>query len=135
MLHLSTRWEMCAMFNRFEIRTPSNLLMFHIRIYYLTYRPNFFFFFFFFFLFFLNHYAPVSQANWCNMTFTAGNLFPSHSCIGWPKSSPHRDLNPGPQIERQITYQLSYPSLHPNFFSDITDHKENIDGVIYWQPM
>ncbi len=29
-----------------------------------------------------NHYVPVSQANWCNMTFTAGNLFPSHSCIG-----------------------------------------------------
>ncbi len=29
--------------------------------------------------FFKNHYAPVSQANWCN---TADNLFPSHSCIG-----------------------------------------------------
>ncbi len=29
-----------------------------------------------------NHYAPASQANWCNMTFTAGNLFSSHSCIG-----------------------------------------------------
>ncbi len=42
--------------------------------------------------------------------FTAGNLFPSHSCIGWPKSSPHRDLNPGPQIERWTTYQLNYPS-------------------------
>ncbi len=34
-----------------------------------------------FVLFFLNHYAPVSQTKWCNMTFTAG-LFPSHSCIG-----------------------------------------------------
>ncbi len=56
------------------------------------------------------HYAPVSQANWCNMTFTASNLFPSHSCFGWPKSSPHCDSNPGPHHERQMTYQLSYPS-------------------------
>ncbi len=31
-----------------------------------------------------NLYAPISQANWCNMTFTSGNLFPSHSCIGDP---------------------------------------------------
>ncbi len=59
------------------------------------------------------YYAQVSQANWCNMTFTAGNLFPSHSCIGWPESSPHQDLNPGPQIERRMTYQLSYPSPLP----------------------
>ncbi len=62
-------------------------------------------------LFFFNHYAPVSQANLCNITFTAGNLFPSHWCIGWPKSSPHWDLNPDPQLERQTTYQLSFPSL------------------------
>ncbi len=41
---------------------------------------------------------------------TAGNLFPSHSCIGWHKSSPHRYLNAGLQIERWMTYQLSYPS-------------------------
>ncbi len=26
----------------------------------------------------INHYAPVSQANLCNMTFAAGNLFLSH---------------------------------------------------------
>ncbi len=45
--------------------------------------------------YFLNHYAPVSQANWCNMRFTAGHLFPSYSCIGRPESSPHRDSNPG----------------------------------------
>ncbi len=31
----------------------------------------------YYYFYFLNHYAPVSQANWCNMTFTAGNLFPS----------------------------------------------------------
>ncbi len=24
--------------------------------------------------FFIYHYTPVSQASWCNMTFTAGNL-------------------------------------------------------------
>ncbi len=48
---------------------------------------------------FFNHYAPVSQANWSNMTFTAGNLFPSHSCIGWSESSLHWDLNPCPEIE------------------------------------
>ncbi len=35
-----------------------------------------------FFIYRKNHYAPVSQANWCNLTFTAGNFFPSHSCIG-----------------------------------------------------
>ncbi len=33
-------------------------------------------------LLFLNPYAPVSKANWHNMTFTAGNLFPSLSYIG-----------------------------------------------------
>ncbi len=27
--------------------------------------------------FFLYHYVPVRQANWCNMTFTVGNLLPS----------------------------------------------------------
>ncbi len=58
-----------------------------------------------------NHYAPASQANWCNMTFTVGNLLPSHSCIGWPKSSTVQDLNQGPQHEKWITYQLSY--LYP----------------------
>ncbi len=35
-----------------------------------------------------NHYAPVSHSNWCNMTFTAGNLFPSHSCIGVTRVKP-----------------------------------------------
>ncbi len=57
---------------------------------------------------FFNHYAPIGQANWCNMTFTAGNLFPSHSSIGWPESSHHWDSNLGPQLERRTTYQLSY---------------------------
>ncbi len=44
---------------------------------------------------------------------TACNLFPSHSCIGWPKSSPNWDSNLGPRIEkieRRMTYQLNYPS-------------------------
>ncbi len=63
--------------------------------------------------FFFNHYAPVCQANWSNMNFTAGNLFPSHSCIGWLESSHHWDFNPGPQLERWTTYQLSYPSFPP----------------------
>ncbi len=67
-------------------------------------------FWMFFILFFLNHYAPINQAKWCNMNFTAGSHFASHSLIGWPNSSPHWDLNAGSQIERQITYQLSYPS-------------------------
>ncbi len=30
----------------------------------------------------LNKSLSTSQANWCNMTFTAGNLVLSHSCIG-----------------------------------------------------
>ncbi len=37
---------------------------------------------------FLNHYAPVSQTNWCNMTFTAGNLFPLIHALGDPSQSP-----------------------------------------------
>ncbi len=56
-----------------------------------------------------NYYVPFSQAIWCN-DFTAGNLFPSHSCIVWPESSLHQDSNPGPQHERWMTYQFSYPS-------------------------
>ncbi len=64
-----------------------------------------------------NHYAPVSQANWCNMTFAVGNLFPSHSWIGWSESTSHWDSNPGPQLERRVTYQLSYPSLQVNLIA------------------
>ncbi len=48
---------------------------------------------------FLNHYTQIGQANWCNITFTADNLFHSHSCIGWPKSSPDCDSNPYPDWE------------------------------------
>ncbi len=44
------------------------------------------------------------------MTFTAGNLFHTHSCIGWSESSPHRESNPGPQHEKHMTYQVGYPS-------------------------
>ncbi len=40
------------------------------------------FFCFCFFVLNLNHYAPVSQANWCNMNFTAGNLFPLIHALG-----------------------------------------------------
>ncbi len=61
--------------------------------------------------FFLNHSALVSQAN-C-MTLTASNLFSSHSCIGVTRVKPHKDSNSGPQHERQMTYQLSYPSPIP----------------------
>ncbi len=64
-----------------------------------------------YFFFLENHDAPVSQANQCNMTFTAGNLVLSHSCIGWPKSRLHWDSNLGPRIERRTTYQLSYDIL------------------------
>ncbi len=53
------------------------------------------------------------------MTFTAGNLFPSHTGIGWPEFSPYRDSNPGPQHERRTTYHLSYPSpLHPHLLNE-----------------
>ncbi len=56
--------------------------------------------------FFFNHYAPGSQAmdvvyylhdqaNWSNMTFTAGNLFPSHSCIGVTRVMPPLGFKPG----------------------------------------
>ncbi len=58
-----------------------------------------------------NHYAPVSQANWCNMIFTVGNLFPSHSCIGWPKSSPTPGFKPrSPASEADdLPTELSLP--------------------------
>ncbi len=62
--------------------------------------------------FFLNHYAPVRQANWCNMTFTAGNLFPSHSCIVWPESSPHWDSNPAWEAD-DLPSEISLS--HPDF--------------------
>ncbi len=47
---------------------------------------------------FKNHYALVSQARWCNMTFISGNLFPSRSCIGVIQVKPHQDLNTVPKI-------------------------------------
>ncbi len=52
------------------------------------------------------------------MTFTYGNLFPSHSCIVLPESSPNWNSNPCPQHERQTIYQLSYPSptLYYSYF-------------------
>ncbi len=102
----------------YKVRTSQHksiLGLFHLKrgTNYAVLRPVFFLncLNFFNIYFFLNHYAPVSQANWCNMTFTAGNLFPSHSCIGWLESSPHQDSNQSPLHERRTTYQLSYPPL------------------------
>ncbi len=86
-------------------------------LYFVTTRLtwNHMFLIFKFFFFKENHYALVCQANWFNMTFTAGNVFPSHLSIGWPES--HWDSNLGPQIERWTTYQLSCPSpLHHIIF-------------------
>ncbi len=42
------------------------------------------------------------------MTFTADNLFPSHSCIGVTQVKPPWDSNLGLQDERRMTYQLSH---------------------------
>ncbi len=58
-----------------------------------------------------NHYAPVSQANWCNMTFRAGNLFPYHSCIVQTWVKPPPGSNPGsPQWELDdLPTELSPP--------------------------
>ncbi len=55
-------------------------------------------------VFFKTHYALVSQANWCNMTFTFVNFF-SLSLI-WP----NWDSNPDTQHIRWMTNYLSYPS-------------------------
>ncbi len=66
----------------------------------------------FFFFFFLNHYALVSQANRCNMTFTAGNLLPSHSCVRWPKSSPHQDLKPRLKGGWLINWAIPPPCIY-----------------------
>ncbi len=47
------------------------------------------------------------------------------SFMHWVTQVRHRDLNPGPQIERQTTYQLSYPS--PLLFSIwLTLHIKNV---------
>ncbi len=65
------------------------------------------------YLFVLNHYAPVCQANWCNMTFTAGNLVPSQSCIGWPESSPNLFQTQVPAWEADdLPIELSLPPGH-----------------------
>ncbi len=53
-----------------------------------------------------NHYAPVSQTNWCNMTFTGGNLFPSHTCIGWPELSPQ----PGFELRSPVWQKDNLPT-------------------------
>ncbi len=45
----------------------------------------------------------VNFTNWCNMTFTAGNLFPSHSCIGVTRVVSPLRYEPGPQHERWTT--------------------------------
>ncbi len=37
---------------------------------------------------------PVSQANWSYMIFTAGNLFPSHSCIDVTRVKPPLGFKP-----------------------------------------
>ncbi len=76
------------------------------------------FFYFFLFFFTKNHYAPVSLTNWWNMTFTALVISsPLIHALVWPESSPHWELNSGPQHERWMTYRLSYPSPHEQFFN------------------
>ncbi len=55
-------------------------------------------FIYFFCILWEKHYAPVSQANWCNMTFTAGNLFTSHSCIDVTQVKPEPGFKPGPSM-------------------------------------
>ncbi len=65
---------------------------------------------------FMHQLVKLTAAIWLS---TSGNLFPSHSCIGWPESSPpppHHDSNPGPQIERQTTYKLSYLFPPPPYY-------------------
>ncbi len=56
--------------------------------------------------------VKLTDAIWL---FTAGNLFPSHSCIGWPKSSPHWDSNPNLRDRRLTNWAtatiLSYQQL------------------------
>ncbi len=52
------------------------------------------------------------QVNWCNKTFTAGNLFPSHSCIGVIWVKPPLAFKPGTRVlqdKRRTTYQMSHP--------------------------
>ncbi len=70
---------------------------------------------FFGFCFTKNHYAPISQANWCNMTFTAGNLFPSHTCIGVTRVKPPPGLELGSPVwlVDDLPTGLSLPTIWP----------------------
>ncbi len=86
------------------------------------------YFFLFFFKIIMHQLVKLTDP----MTFTAGNLFPSHSCIGWSDSSPHWDLNLGPQIERRTTYQLSYCSPQKSNYSCKADRFQEIGiGLAY----
>ncbi len=38
----------------------------------------------------MHHSVKLTDAIWLLQLV----IFPSHSCFGWPESSPHRDLNP-----------------------------------------
>ncbi len=64
-------------------------------------------------IFFLNHYAPVSQANWCNMTFTAGNLFPSFMhLVTWVKPPPGFDPGSPDWEADDLPTELSLPPVY-----------------------
>ncbi len=83
------------------------------------------------------HYALVSQANWCNMTFTLGNLFPSHSFIGWPELSPppptgFEPMSPVWEVEDSPIEISLPPWFHIKI--DVKVHNwisMNIVGVVY----
>ncbi len=94
----------------------------------LNYKGRYFFYFLNFFLK-KNHYVPVSQANWSNVTsfFTDDNLFLYHSCIGWSESSPHQDLNPRPQIERLlINWAIPPPKVITAWWHILDNYKCHI---------
>ncbi len=48
--------------------------------------------------------------------FTAGNLFPSHSCIGVTQVKPPPGFEPRSPHERWTTYQVRYPSPLTNSY-------------------
>ncbi len=67
------------------------------------------------------------------MTFTAGNLFPSYSCIDVTRVKPppgFEPRSPGPLHERWTTYQLNYPSPLRTDLSDVPHVGHDISLVM-----
>ncbi len=72
-----------------------------------------------------NYYAPVSQAHWYNVIFTAGNLLPSHSYIDMTRVKPPPVFKPGSPAWDNLPTELSFP-LVSVITKNINRHTPNV---------